>query len=219
MTLCSFSLAQPTLQRLLKEIQDFRFQKVEESRALDENRHRGPSGKALVEGQPLLSYTRWKVRSADPGLYVEMQVYQMADATAARELFSRWGGPGRPLDLPVANLYWERHLVFARGRYFFHLAGAPEESSRMLASRLVAAVETGPRVTWLYGEDPEIEAARRETISFLRVVRDSFLFTLFIAMLTLGAGLLTGLVRHRLLKSYPKLKERDEMIRLKITDQ
>ena len=141
-------LAQPTIERSLPEINGLRFQKVEEITTLEDGQQLGPLAPDVLMDYRLVSYSHWQVEPQKPTEDTvvtntqssEMEVYEMQDSTGAFGVFSLWNLSGRPLVLPVENLYRDGHLVFWRGSYFFHLTGSSQQGLKNLASRLIQSV-------------------------------------------------------------------------------
>ena len=90
------------------------------------------------------------------------------------------------------------------------------------ALQVLGAVEFSPGVKWVYEKQPDPEdlgKKRGEIVTFLGLVRGTFIATSVFIVLTLCVGLATGVLRYQLIKRYPKIYEQEEMVQLKLFDR
>lgn len=93
-----------------------------------------------------------------------------------------------------------------------------EEEARPLLER----VHYDAQVKWIYERgltDEERRRRRGEVVTFFGIVTSSILFTAVFAVVVLVAGLCTGVARYLILKRFPILTARSEMIRLDIEER
>ncbi len=88
----------------------------------------------------------------------------------------------------------------------------PEEE----AGEILARVDYSPTVKWIYEKKADLKEQRREVISFLERVRRFIIAILFYLLITLGTGVVLGLLRYLLLQCFPVVAERGKVICLKI---
>lgn len=88
----------------------------------------------------------------------------------------------------------------------------PEEQAREVLLR----VEYTPTIKWLYEKKRDPSA---ENITFLGLITQTILGIGVFLLLILGAGFATGLVRYEVLRRYPQLSRRKDMVRLDLGDR
>jgi hypothetical protein len=82
------------------------------------------------------------------------------------------------------------------------------------AERLLGRVNYLAQVKWLEDKPPESEVG-----TFLGMVSRAILGTLAFLLITLGIGVAVGYARYLVIRRYPSVGRRDEMIRLKIDER
>jgi hypothetical protein len=82
------------------------------------------------------------------------------------------------------------------------------------AQRILPQVEYSPTVKWLYVKESDTYTG--EVISFLGLLTKTILGTGVFILLIVGAGLVAGLIRYAVLRRFPRLKRRKDMVRLNL---
>jgi len=80
------------------------------------------------------------------------------------------------------------------------------------ATRILGRVKYNPSVQWL-DEEPD------PNVSGMRFIVRAILGTFAFLLITLGVGILVGYVRYQLIRRYPNLGKKNEMVRLKLSGQ
>jgi hypothetical protein len=99
----------------------------------------------------------------------------------------------------------------------------PEEQAREVLLRVeytprevLLRVEYTPTIKWLYEKKRDPSA---ENITFLGLITQTILGIGVFLLLILGAGFATGLARYEVLRRYPQLTRRKEMVRLNLGEK
>lgn len=104
-------------------------------------------------------------------------------------------------------------IYLKRSGLLICLFSGPEVEAR----RVLNLVKYDPKVQWIYRKE---EPPHRESIGgFLDLVRRTLIGIGFFLLVTLTGGIIVGLLRYEILRRFPRLTTRDEMIRLKLYDE
>jgi len=126
---------------------------------------------------------------------------------------------------PTPSLADEYFIRLQRGlRAFFSAEGiymkrtgvliAMLLGSEISAQQILGNIRYSPSVKWLYQKDSGTDSG--EVRSFLGLLVRTILGTGVFILLIVAAGLVTGLIRYALLRRFPGLKRRKEMLRLNL---
>ncbi len=88
----------------------------------------------------------------------------------------------------------------------------PESEARETLTR----IQYAPTIKWIYQKEQDPEELVRQTMTFLDSVRRTLVVILVFLPVVLGTGLVAGLIRYRLLQSFPAVWDQGETIRLDI---
>jgi hypothetical protein len=91
--------------------------------------------------------------------------------------------------------------------------------SQQRAVQVLDKVQYSAQVKWIYEKqltEAEIQERHEEVVSFFGIVTSSILFSGFAMLAVISAGVVVGLIRFQVLKSFPHVKEKDDMIRLEL---
>lgn len=92
----------------------------------------------------------------------------------------------------------------------------PEPRARQILDK----VHYIPTIKWLYQKDLDPEALRGEVIStFLGVLRGTLFMILLFVSLTICTGITAGVARYEILRRFPQLLKRSEMVSLQLVDR
>ncbi len=88
----------------------------------------------------------------------------------------------------------------------------PESEARETLTR----IQYAPTIKWIYQKEQDPEELVRQTMTFLDSVRRTLVVILVFLPVVLGTGLVAGLIRYRLLQSFPAVWDQGETIHLDI---
>ncbi len=144
---------------------------------------------------------------------------------------ARYGPGNRPLFLfgyPTASVaqeqaaklngslpsyYFPEGVLLKRSALLVAVYFGPEEEGRATLDQ----VHYDAQVKWIYDRgmsEPERQRRRGELISFFGIVTASVYFTAFFAVVVIILGIGVGLIRYEVIKRFPVVTERNDMIRL-----
>ena len=85
------------------------------------------------------------------------------------------------------------------------------------AREILAKIHYIPTITWIYQKELDPEIVMRDIISsFMGTVRAILIMILLFISLTVSLGITAGLARHEVLRRYPKLFKKGEIVLLKL---
>jgi hypothetical protein len=110
----------------------------------------------------------------------------------------------------LQGFFSDEGIYMKRAGVIICLFIGPEESARTILPR----VEYAPTIKWLYEKKPDRDSS--ETRTFLGLIASAILGSGVFMLLIIGSGLVVGLARYEVLRRFPGISKRKQMIRLNL---
>lgn len=131
-SLCQSLEAKTNIEHYWSHLKSYNFEKITETTEPQQQNQIGPFNQLVLDEYILLSHSRWKIHSKNDShpSPLELEVYEMKDATGAFGIFSAWDTYSKNfskghIQLTVDNHKHVNSLCFWRGPYFFRLTTSP----------------------------------------------------------------------------------------------
>ncbi len=118
----------------------------------------------------------------------------------------------RRLQGRLQEFFSDEGIFMKRAGVLVCLFVGPEDRALDVLNR----VRYEPTIKWFHDKRPEREPS--ETVKFLRLLTRTFLGTGLLLLMMIGLGIAVGLFRYEMLRRFPTLVRKKEMIRLRLDE-